>query len=221
MDGFEFQQWQWDVADDREPGSAWFTDTWLARLDTFSSGPYNQVAVVMDAAGHPTIASDIRYSRSHAERLQVPLTRPDRWGRQLHWLVLGYGFRPWWALLWAVAVWSIGFVVLRGRLEPGSYHRLDFDDIVMTRAGSRSGRWLDPIRKMGGIRPVTASPWSAGQAAVYSLDRLLPGINLVDPDDDFPPLSRAQETWLTIQQVLGWLLTLFIVGWLSGLLVQA
>ncbi|MGH3755945.1 MAG: hypothetical protein ACRDRP_25345 [Pseudonocardiaceae bacterium] len=61
--------------------------------------------------------------------------------------------------------------------------------------------------------------WSAGQAALYSLDRLLPAVRLVDPDE-FPAPTRAQQIWLTLQMLLGWLLTLFIVGWLGSLLVQ-
>jgi hypothetical protein len=64
-----------------------------------------------------------------------------------------------------------------------------------------------------------ASEWSAGQAALYSLDRLLPAFKLIDPDE-FPARTRAQQAWSVIQMLLGWLLTLFIVGWLGSLLVQ-
>ncbi|MGH3755944.1 MAG: methyltransferase domain-containing protein, partial [Pseudonocardiaceae bacterium] len=94
LNGFVFEQWA--NPDPGKLGAGWFTGVWLDRLDAFSPGPYNQLAAVMDAGGHPTIAADIRYSRSHEERRAVPWSRPDWWGRWLYWLVLGYGLRPWW-----------------------------------------------------------------------------------------------------------------------------
>jgi hypothetical protein len=66
---------------------------------------------------------------------------------------------------------------------------------------------------------VNAEQWSAGQAALYSLDRLVPAVRLIDPDK-VPKRTRAQQAWSVVQQFLGWLLTLFIVGWLGSLLVQ-
>ncbi|MGH8929718.1 MAG: hypothetical protein ACRDZO_03530 [Egibacteraceae bacterium] len=187
LDGFTFDLWA--NPDPRTLGSGWFTDTWLGRLDGFSPGPYNQLAEVMDAGGHPTIAADVRYQRSNEERQAVGWTRPDRWGRQAHWLVLGYGLQPWRALGWLFAVWLTGFLVFRLRLEPARR------------------------------RVVKRTEWSAAQAALYSLDRLVPAVKLVDPDE-FPKLTRAQQVWSTVQMLLGWLLTLFIVGWLGSLLVQ-
>lgn len=214
LNDFTFEQWA-------EPsptvlGSAWFVHTWLARLDGFSAGPYNQLADVMDAAGHPTIATDIRYERSQAERRRVTGDHPDRWGRQLHWLVLGYGFRPWWALPWCVAVWAVGFVLLWS----GVALHLRRRDAGPAAPEAGSGRRRSTGGAFGRIHLVRTARWPAGRAAVYSLDCLLPAIKLVSADD-LPPRNRLQETWLIGQQLLGWLLTLFIVGWLSGLLVQA
>jgi hypothetical protein len=59
-----------------------------------------------------------------------------------------------------------------------------------------------------------------GQAALYSLDRLLPAVKLGDPDT-FPPRTRVQQMWSVVQMLLGWLLTLFIVGWLGSLLARS
>ncbi len=212
LNGFEFEQWA--NPDPRTLGSDWFTGVWLARLDTFSPGPYNQLAAVMDAAGHPTIAADVRYHRSHAQRLEVGWRRPEGWGRALHWLVLGYGFRPWWAAGWFLAVWAIGYLVFRVRLQPDPARTPD--------EGPRQGRlrrWRGRIATVGRVRLGKAEQWPAGQAALYSLDRLLPAFKLVDPGE-FPKRTRAQQAWSTVQMLLGWMLTLFIVGWLGSLLVQ-
>ncbi|MGH8908676.1 MAG: hypothetical protein ACRD0K_19820 [Egibacteraceae bacterium] len=187
LDGFTFDQWA--NPDPRALGSGWFIDTWFGRLDTFSPGPYIQLAAVMDAGAHATIAADVRYQPSHEEREAVPWARPARWGRELHWLVLGYGLRPWWALGWLFAVWLTGFLVFRLHLRPAR------------------------------LRVVKRSEWSTAQAAQFSLDRLVPAVKLVDPDE-FPKLTSAQHVWSTAQMLLGWLLTLFIVGWLGSLLVQ-
>ncbi|MGH8903343.1 MAG: hypothetical protein ACRDYA_17145 [Egibacteraceae bacterium] len=215
LNGFEFEQWA--NPDPRTLGSDWFTGVWLARLDTFSPGPYNQLAAVMDAAGHPTIAADVRYHRSHAQRLEVGWRRPEGWGRALHWLVLGYGFRPWWAAGWFLAVWAIGYLVFRVRLQPDPARTPD-----EAGDGPRPGRmrrWRARVATVGRVRLGKAEQWPAGQAALYSLDRLLPAFKLVDPGE-FPKRTRAQQAWSTVQMLLGWMLTLFIVGWLGSLLVQ-
>ena len=213
LDGLRFEQWA--NPDPRKLGSSWLIDVWLARLEGFSPGPYNELARVMDATGHPTIAADIRYHRSHAESLEIPWRRPERWGRTLHWLVLGYGFRPWWALGWFLAVWLIGFAVFGARLQRRSAATAD-------EVGSRPGRlrrWRGWLARVARVRLARAEGWSVGQAALFSLDRLLPAVKLVDPDA-FPARTRAQETWSIIQVLLGWLLAGFIVGWLGSLLVQ-
>ena len=194
LDGFTFDRWV--DPDPRTLGSHWYLNEWLARLDTFSPGPYNQLAAVMDAQGHPVIAADLRYGRSHAERLQVPWSQPERWRRELYRLVLGYGYRPWRALGWHAVLWFIGFVVLQIRLQP------------------------DPCRLARRNWAVTASEWTPSQAAWFSLDRLLPAAKIADLGE-YPTPDPKQAAWLRVQQLCGWVLTLFIVGWLGGLLVQA
>jgi hypothetical protein len=215
LNGFVFGQWA--KPDPRTLGSGWFTGTWLARLDAFSPGPYNQLAAVMDATGHPTIAADVRYHRSNAERLRIPWSRPERWGQQLHWLVLGYGFRPWRAVGWLFAVWLLGFLVFWVRLQPDTVHPCD--DVDGRPRPARMRRWRGRIAGMGRIRLVKAEGWSAGQAALYSLDRLLPAVKLASPDV-FPARTRTQQVWSVAQMLLGWVLTLFIIGWLGSLLVH-
>ena len=213
LDGLRFAQWA--NPDPRTLGSSWFIGTWLARLEGFSPGPYTQLAAVMDASGHPTIAADIRYHRSHAESQQVGWDRPERWGRAAHWLVLGYGFRPWRALGWFLAAWLTGFLVFGARLQRRSAATAD-------EVGSRPGRlrrWRGRIARVAGVRLARAEGWSVGQAALFSLDRLLPAFKLINPDD-FPLRTQAQQTWSVIQILLGWLLLLFIGGWLGSLLVQ-
>ncbi len=207
LDGFTFPQWA-----NPDPGTlerGWFTDTWLARMPAFRPGPYTQLAEVMDAAGHPTIADDLRYHRNNAQRQLVPWTRPDRWGRQLHWLVLGYGLRPWRALGCLAAVWLTGLLVfwLRPRLRP-----------PRERVRSRPRRWLARAATLGRLRLVVREEWSAGLAGLYSLDRLVPAVKLVPPDR-LPDRTRPQHAWAVAEQLLGWLLTLFLVGWLGSLLV--
>ena len=207
LDGFTFPQWAGP-----DPGTlrrGWFTDIWLARMPEFRPGPYTHLADVMDAAGHPTIADDLRYHRNTAQRQLVPWTRPDRWGRQLHWLVLGYGLRPWRALGWLAAVWLTGLLVfwLRPRLRP-----------PRERVRSRPRRWLAYAATLGRLRLAVRDGWSAGLAALYSLDRLVPAVKLVSPDH-IPDRTRPQHAWAVAEQLLGWLLTLFLVGWLGSLLV--
>lgn len=217
LDGFTFTRWA--SPPPAELGVAWFDDVLLDRLDTFSPGPYRELAAVMDAQGHPTIASDVRYSLAHTERLQVPWSRPDRWGRELHRAVLGYGHRPWWALGWLLLFWLIGFLLLWIRLEPVTHriHRIDDDGPSPYRW--RLDQWTTHLAEARYVIPVKSARWSAAEAAILSLDRVLPAISLVDKTKPVM-LSRTQEAWLRMAQVAGWALTLFIVGWLGGLLVS-
>ena len=172
LDGLTYDSW---VAP--KPASvdaAWFID-WLDRLVDFSPSPYDQLASVLDAQGYPDIATDVRYQSRALEHYR---SRGLDWAsRGLHWIVLGYGLRPWRALLCFVTIWFVGFMVLRN------------DD-----------------------------RWHPREAAIYSLDRLLPAVELADRD--FPKQTAVAQFWMLVQQVLGWVLTLFIVAWLGGLLVQ-
>jgi hypothetical protein len=214
LNGFVFQQWT--NPDPRTLGSDWFTHTWPARHKPFSPNPYNQLATVMHTSEHPTIAADIRYHRSHAERNEIPRNRPEHWARTLHWLILGYGFRPWRALGWFTTVWLTGCLIFTYQPHHNPNQPNDPADRPPPR---RIHRWQKPITGLRRIRLANAAQWSLGQAALYSLDRLLPAVKLVDPDE-FPPRTRTQQTWSVTQILLGWLLTLFIVGWLGSLLVQ-
>jgi hypothetical protein len=129
--------------------------------------------------------------------------------------VVGYGFRPWWALGWFFAVWLIGYLVFRLHLQPAPTP----NEVADRPRPGRIRQWWNRTAKLTKIRPVKACEWSAGQAALYSLDRLLPAFKLIDPNE-IPARTRAQQVWSTAQMLLGWLLTLFIVGWLGSLLVQ-
>ncbi|MGH8908077.1 MAG: hypothetical protein ACRD0K_16575 [Egibacteraceae bacterium] len=107
--------------------------------------------------------------------------------------------------------------MFRLRLQPRK--TLQVDAIAARPPQGRLRRWRGRIAGIARVRPVKAGEWSAGQAALYSLDRLLPAVRLIDPDE-FPARTRAQQTWSTVQMLFGWLLTLFIVGWLGSLLAQ-
>ena len=118
-----------------------------------------------------------------------------------------------------MAAWFIGFLVLQTRLESDSYLLTRIAAVKGDPGRGRIHRWRRRFSQVGGAGPVAASEWSGLQAAIYSLDRLLPAAKLTDLGT-YPALTRAQTVWLQIQQIFGWLLTLFIVGWLTGLLAQ-
>ncbi len=188
LDGFSYELWE--QPDPSIIGSGWFIDEWLGRLPQFTPSAYVQLASVMEDSGHVTIADDIRYSLSDAERHAVPLFRLDRWARDLYWLVSGYGHKPWRVVAWVFSLWLIGIAVLL----KGFPRR-------------------DPKRKSWRFRQAAAYSLHRLLPAIKLVQQDQPPYSLL-----LQGAAKWQKCWLTLHHVLGWVLGLAIIGWLGSLL---
>jgi len=100
-------------------------------------------------------------------------------------LLVGNGFRTWWAAVWIIVVTLVGTVVFNGAYERGE---------------------LTPVKPAAQTMPF--------QPFVYSLDVLLPIVNLGQADSYVPtaPQANGVRTYLWVQEGVGWLLATALVA---------
>ncbi len=89
----------------------WFID-WLAKDESFSPQPYQQLADVLRAAGQTTKANAVLYAGRERERGEAP--RRTRLVMTLLMVTIGYGLggRYFLALLWVAGFVLSGFAIL-------------------------------------------------------------------------------------------------------------
>ncbi|WNV76711.1 hypothetical protein [Geodermatophilus sp. DSM 44513] len=155
--------------------------------------PFLQLAAAYWAGGREREARKILMAR-HNEGLRL-----RNIGRQLLRITVGHGYEPLRALLLAFAIFSAGCVVF----NYGARHELLVPSRTTTAVSSNCDAKTYPC----------LSPY------VYSLDTLLPVINLRQRDHWVPDPEDGQ--WVAVfawtSTVLGWVLGLLVVAGFSGL----
>jgi hypothetical protein len=120
-------------------------------------------------------------------RRRQTLNRPGKaWNSLLRWTV-GYGYRTWQAGLWLLGLLAVGAVVFASAYP---------DAMALAKKPD------DPLPAF--------QPW------VYSLDVLLPVVNLHQEEFWIPEGVARWWAWFSI--LAGWLLTTVVIAALSGLL---
>lgn len=233
---------------------------WLEKhtSNEFQPQPYQQLAKVVGEMGHRfdrgrvlmamegrLRAQQRRDMRQGGLRVWAPLRQPwnwlrvflhGLWSRVLH-LLVGYGYRPWWALLWAIPiviatsfaaqkVWDAGdFAPNVGPvLMSKSWQDLAADGAVANPAAVWSctppsgGDPADyPCEGMGG------RDFETFKAPLYALDLFVPIINLGQegawaPSTSRSPLGRIAHNSLWIIKVVGWVITALVAGAVAGVI---
>lgn len=145
------------------PTSASARRQWLESATEFRPQPYEQLARVLHEMGYEDDARRIGMAK------QVTLRRSGRLGRA-GWLwnlflgaTIGYGYRPWRALLWLVAVVALGIVLFSSALSSGLMVPTNRDAYTLYERSNRT--------------ELTAG-YPHFNALLYSLDLLVPGIEL-------------------------------------------
>jgi hypothetical protein len=113
LNGFTYHRLGGLNAMEKDPMSErsleWFED-WLKRQKQYTAQPYEQLALVLQGQGETEKAKDIRYD-SWAYDNRAGYTR-----NAFMWLsgaFIGYGYKPWRALYWALGLTLLGAVILR------------------------------------------------------------------------------------------------------------
>jgi hypothetical protein len=173
-----------------ERGACWWW-WWLTRNDRFSNQPYVQLASVMTAHGDQYNAAMVQYfGRSDETRHAL---KQGQWFRWLFlvflFVIAGYGIGPY--MLIIVLLWLFVLTVVGVGL------------IMLAPAGRQKKFW-----------------WCVGA----SFARVLPGIEITKEfseatkDRDKLKLEGWQIAGFFVIAVLGWILGIFLVGAVTGLI---
>lgn len=164
----------------------------------FSSQPYEELAATYRHEGRDPQARRVSIARHRTRRkwLEWRLrTAPGKlWGWFLDWTV-GYGYRPWQAGLWLLALVVIGSVVF------GAVYDVDHDG-----GTNAAGSEFAPARAADQVPPF--------QPVVYTVDVLVPVISL---GQRVAWNASGSAQWFAFGMTLcGWLLTTALIAGLAA-----
>jgi hypothetical protein len=161
LDGFVY-----DVLYETPPVKVTARLRWLTRnQEGYAPQPYEQLVAVYRKAGRDDDARKVAIAKQRCRRHTLNL--PSRaWNSLLRWTV-GYGYRPWQAGLWLVALWLIGTLIF---------------------AGTHANGQVTPAKKPEELQHFNP--------LVYALDVLLPIVNLGQEGGWVPHRFAAVAFWL-------------------------
>jgi hypothetical protein len=139
---------------------------WLTRgQQPYTPQPYEQLAAVYRRAGRDQDARTVAIAKQRRRRASLNL--PSKaWNSLLRWTV-GYGYRPWQAGLWLLALWLVGTLI---------FDRTHANGLVTPAKKPEELQHFNPL--------------------VYALDVLLPIVNLGQEGGWVPHRFAAVTFWL-------------------------
>jgi hypothetical protein len=175
---------------------------WLRRNEPFSPDPYTQLQTVYRRFGNEADARKVGIAREDDLRRRGGLSWPIWiWKWFLRWSV-GYGYRPWQALVPLLILLFIGALLYN--LPAGRPAMVQTKDESPTDAS------------------VCPESYSCFMPLAYALDVLLPVVDLHQESKWLPADERPWGSWYTgLTWVLissGWLLTSAVVGGMASIL---
>ncbi len=232
LDGFQYDAIDVDSPKDAEERIKWVG---LQPEDSFSFQPYEQLAQVLRLMGDEAGAREVLIAKQ-AKLREIARLKADRekgnlsyWSRISNWLfrsanwifewTVGYGYRPWLALLWAAAIVVMGWAVFS--LAQGS------GVLKPVVAVDDPPAQTSPVVAL----PIAKTPFGPAGAKeffhplLFSLAVFLPAPDLSQKKVWVLKASRewdwafcGYETWYIAEGVSGWALTILFTGALSGLI---
>ena len=178
--------------------SPWFV-AWLQKDEPHTPHPYRQCAKVMDDMGHPEIADDVLYAGRERDRDEMLRSRDFLPALGLWFLkaTIGYGHgaaRYFRTLYWVLGLTVTGVLMLMGT-----------GDYVLLNGG------IDWSGATVGQQLLTLV-----QAASYSLDKLLPVIDLPAHHINVM-LGDVSRLYFQLHKLMGYILALFLLAGITGL----
>lgn len=164
--------------------------SWLAKQGSYSPQPYKQLASVLQSSGYIEKSKEILFENRERERFFT--TSILEWcSLTFYRFVSGYGIYP----LYYGLIWMVIFVF-------GGCLMLYFIQNPFKKSNSTSRGSV--VNQLSVI-------------FIYSLDRFLPGVKLGEHID--PPIrpSGIVWYWFQIQQIVGFVVAIFLLAGLSGL----
>lgn len=231
---------------------------WLNKHSSneFQPQPYQQLAQVLGEMGHRQDRSRVLMEMERRLRIQQrrdiaqgglrvwpPLRKPWNWLRILFnafWdrvlrFLVGYGYRPWWAFLWALPiviatailsqmVWDAGDFAPNAApaLMSAAWQDIAADGTVANPAAV----WSCTAPSTGGDYPcenMAGRDYETFKAPLYALDLFVPIINLGQGDAWAPstsrgPLGRIAHNTQWLIKTIGWVITALVAGAVAGVI---
>jgi len=163
---------------------------WIKKDESYSPQPYKQLASVLEKEGQKGKARDILYHGKNRELSEAKGT--DKLGLFLKGIFIGYGYRVYYAGIWALGIIIFGMSIL-----------------YITKSGP-------PKRTGVGFRDRL---FNHLDIFFYSLDMLLPIIKLNEDHKDIP-LPDGVRYYFYIHHMMGYVLGFFLIAGLSGLIAK-
>jgi hypothetical protein len=230
LDGFTYERFAGQA-----PTSAEKRLTWLGRQQSphikedFRPQPWEQVIRVLRDMGHPREADKVAIAKQEQMRKAGKVGNAVM--RFLHWLygeVAGYGYRPMSSLLYLLSIWLLCTLIYFFHSEPNGVFAptnpiIHNDAALQAACGVRSGvretTWT--------ICTSLPQEYTTFNAAMYSVDLILPLVNL-QQENDWAPLAtydNGENFWLAMftrgvvwfEILAGWMLSLLLVAVLGNL----
>lgn len=231
---------------------------WLEKhvSNEFQPQPYQHLAKVVGDMGHRHDRGRVlmemeRKMRAQqrkdmwagASRVWPPLRRPWNllrtslhrfWDRVLRHLV-GYGYRPWWALFWALPIVLIVALTVQKVWDAGDFAP-NAAPVLMSAAWQElaaSGAvqnpaavWSCTAPSGGGDYPcagMAGRDYETFKAPLYALDLFVPLVNLGQDDAWAPSTSRGiwGRVWHDLEWIvktIGWVMTAMVAGAVAGVI---
>ncbi len=238
LDDFKFGALAGESPTDANGRIAWLGKQYADHLSSkeFKPRPWQQVRNVLHSMGHFEDARQVAIAlEDHRRAIGLIGQTPAGWplvravpnrviAMGLHWLfgvLIGYGYRPVRLVLWMMAVWLMSAFVfwsaaLHGVMGPSN--PLVFNDPKLSAC---RGNWYlcaDLPEEYTGFSPLA-----------YSLDVLLPLVDLEQEKDWAPLVPTPQEPWWrelttnwTFKHVTRFVVwTEILFGWVTSLLLVA
>ena len=193
INNFRYEALSKDSPLDRRP--------WIRLQTEYNSQPYEQAFRVLQQMGRDREARRVAIAKQDDLRRKGNLGWPARFGKAFLGVTIGYGYQVWKALLWAVAIILVGWVVF---LTADQLHVMQPQD-----QSSGAGVVTAPAAKREFV------------PLVYSLDNFIPAVDLYLKKTWAPipmkPWHWIFVVWRWIEILSGWLLTSLFLAGLGGL----
>jgi hypothetical protein len=210
LDGFDYTI----SSNDGVPRDAKRRLNWIERgpsgpKDPFLPQPYEQLARVLHAMGDDAGARKVSIKEQWELRQQGRLGISARAWNWFLYITVGYGYRAWFSIVWAVVVVAIGAAV--------------FQYATFLRA--TNAKVSAPVVAAG-----TAPQKQPGEGAasklphpvLYSIDVFLPFADIDQKKtwklDDKGDFFLAYQVWYLFEEIAGWVLTALLAAAATGLL---
>lgn len=192
---------------------------WIGRQPSgkYSLEPYEYLATLLQSLGHEAEARRVLIARERARYVHGGLSRTAKYWSIAEWLVLGYGYKPARALLWAFSFVLIGCAAVYEGKQAALF-------VPVADGVYRDSAYIRQLALPAGYPQL--SPF------IYSLDVFLPVVDLKQESSWRPAMATPcklgaievgncgtpLQMYMWLHALLGWTLTTLVIAGMTRLI---